>query len=241
MASTKKGKYSDIKLSVFFPAYNEEANIKDTVEKSYQVLENLELKDYEIIVVDDGSKDKTPIILQELQKRLKKLWVITHSPNKGYGQALISGYYGSKMDWIAFNDSDGQFDFSEITKFLDLIPEYDVIWGYRRDRQDPVMRKINGWGWNFLSGLLLGFHVRDVDCAFRVVNKKVIEKIPHLESTRGGMISPELLAKAKNAGFKITEVGVHHFPRTAGEQTGANLKVILRSFGDLYKLWGKLK
>lgn len=240
MASTKKSSYPDIKLSVFFPAYNEEANIKNTVEKAAAVLENLQLKDYEIIVVDDGSKDKTGQILNNLQKKIKKLRVITHNPNKGYGEALKSGYYNSKFEWIAFTDGDGQFDFSEITKFLDLTSQYDLIWGYRMDRQDPLMRKINGWGWNFISGLLLGFHVKDVDCAFRLVSKKVIDTIPHLESTRGGMISPELLARAKKAGFKITEVGVHHFARTAGEQTGANLKVILKSFIDLFKLWGKL-
>lgn len=240
MASTKPGPYSEIKLSVFFPAYNEEANIKNTVEKAVKVIQDLKLSQWEILVIDDGSKDKTGEIADQLAKKDSHIRVI-HQPNGGYGEALKSGYYNSKFEWIAFTDGDGQFDFSEITKFLDLTGQYDVIWGYRMDRQDPLMRKLNGWGWNFISGLLLGFHVKDVDCAFRLVNKKVIDTIPHLESTRGGMISPELLARAKKARFKITEVGVHHFARTAGEQTGANLKVIVKSFIDLFKLWGKLK
>ena len=241
MASNKKSDYSDLKLSVFFPAYNEQENIGKTVEKAVGVLKGLGLKDYEVIVVDDGSKDKTPQILKELQRKNSKIHVITHLPNKGYGEALKSGYYNSKFDWIVFTDSDGQFDFQEITKFLDLTNKYDVIWGYRIERQDSLLRKLNGWGWTFLSNLLLGFQVRDVDCAFRLINKKVIDRIPHLESTRGAMVSPELLAKAKKAGFKITEIGVHHYERTAGEQTGANLTVIFKSFAELFKLWWKLK
>lgn len=233
--------YANLSLSVFFPAYNEESNIKNTVEKADLVLRKLHLKNYEILVIDDGSKDQTPQVLKSLETKIKNLKIITHQPNQGYGAALKSGYYNSKYQWIAFTDGDGQFDFSEIDKFLDLTDKYDLIWGYRIERQDPLLRKLNGWGWTFISSLLLGFKVRDVDCAFRLVNKKVIETIPKLESTRGGMISPELLAKAKKAGFKITEVGVHHFRRTAGEQTGANLKVILKSFNELFKLWWKLK
>jgi len=113
--------------------------------------------------------------------------------------------------------------------------------GYRIDRRDSPVRKLFGFGWTFLANLLLGIGVRDVDCGFKLIRKKVIENIPALESTRGGMISPELLGQARKAGFKIAEVGVHHYPRKEGKQTGANLKVIFRSFLDLGRLWWELK
>jgi glycosyltransferase involved in cell wall biosynthesis len=228
-------------LSVFMPAFNEEANIEKTVKKTLEVLQGLSLKDYELLVIDDGSKDRTGEIVKNLQKKDKHIKLITHSPNKGYGEALKSGFYNAKFEWIAFTDSDGQLDFSEINKFLEKASGADLVVGYRINRQDPPLRKLNGWGWTLLSNTLLGIGVRDVDCAFKLVRKKVIDTIPRLESTRGGMISPELLAKAKKSGFKIVEVGVHHYSREAGVQTGANLRVIIQSFKDLFKLWWKIK
>jgi len=226
-------------LSVFFPAYNEEANLEKTIREALAVLKKIAQK-YEVIIIDDGSKDQTGQIADRLAKNYRQIRVIHHPQNRGYGEALKSGYYQAQYRWIACTDSDGQFDFSEITKLLSKAEKFPVVVGYRLNRKDSLLRQINGWGWTFLANLLLGINVRDVDCAFKLVRKEVIEKIPHLESTRGGMISPELLVKAKNAGFKIAEVGVHHYPRAAGRQTGANLKVILRSFIDLFKLWKDL-
>jgi glycosyltransferase involved in cell wall biosynthesis len=237
----KDQKYQGLSLSVFFPAYNEEANIQKTVEKAGAVLKNLSLKNYELIVINDGSKDQTGQMVEEMIKKDSHIRLVTHNPNKGYGEAVKSGYYNSRYPLIAFTDSDGQFDFSEITLLLDKIDKADVVTGYRMNRQDALMRKINGWGWTMLANLFLGINVRDVDCGFKLTKKKVIETIPHLESTRGGMINPEFFAKAKKAGFVITEVGVHHYARTAGKQTGANLKVILQSFADLFKLWWKIR
>lgn len=227
-------------LSVFFPAYNEEGNIENTVKKALKILPKI-AKEYEVIVVDDGSKDKTGEIADRLAKEVKEIKVVHHRSNRGYGEALKSGYYNAKYGWIACTDADGQFDFSEITKLLEKTKSCEVIVGYRMDRQDSLLRKFNGWGWTMLVNFLLDLDVRDVDCSFKLVKKDVIKKIPRLESTRGGMISPELLAKAGKAGFKICEVGVHHYPRGAGEQTGANFRVIVRSFVDLFKLWRKLK
>jgi glycosyltransferase involved in cell wall biosynthesis len=226
-------------LSVFFPAYNEEANIEKTVKDAGNILKayvNL----YEIIIIDDGSKDETGKIADRLALADKNIKVIHHCPNKGYGEALKSGFYNAKYPWIAFTDSDGQFDFSEILKLLEKTNQADLIVGYRFNRNDPVMRKINGWLWTHLNNLLLGINVRDVDCAFKLIKKEVIDTIPHLQSERGGMISPELLYKARKNGFKIIEVGVHHYPRRSGTQTGANFKVIIKSFIDLFKLWRSL-
>jgi len=227
-------------LSLFFPAYNEEGNIKNTVEKAIPVLKNVASK-YELLIVDDGSKDKTGEIADKLAEEYSFIQVIHHCSNQGYGEALKSGFYNSKYQWIVFIDSDGQFDFSEVTKLIEKSGEADIVAGYRINRQDPLMRKIFGFGWTLLARLLLGIKVRDVDCAFKLVKKKVIDTIPKLQSTRGGMISPELLGRAKKAGFKIVEVGVHHYPRKEGKQTGANLKVIFKSFMDLGKLWWQIK
>lgn len=227
-------------LSLFFPAYNEEGNIKNTVEKAIPVLKNVASK-YELLIIDDGSKDKTGEIADKLAGEYSFIRVIHHRPNQGYGAALKSGFYNSKQEWIVFTDSDGQFDFSEVTRLIEKSGEADIVAGYRINRQDPPIRKLFGFGWTLLSRLLLGVGVRDVDCAFKLVKKEVIDTIPKLQSTRGGMISPELLGRAKKAGFKIVEVGVHHYSRKEGKQTGANLKVIFKSFVDLGKLWWQIK
>lgn len=227
------------KLSVFFPAYNEEQNIEKTVLNALKVLKE-NVSEYEVIIVNDGSKDKTGAISDKIAKENKFVRVIHHNPNQGYGAALRSGFYNAKYPWIVTIDSDGQFDFAEVTKLLAKTDRADVIYGYRINRQDSTLRKINGWAWTLLNNLLFGVNVHDVDCAFKLVKKEVIDKIPKLESSRGGMISPELLAKAKKSGYKIVEVGVHHYSRSEGKQTGANLKVIIKSFADLISLWKKL-
>jgi len=227
-------------LSVFFPAYNEEANIKNTVVKAVSTLKKLADK-WEIIVIDDGSKDKTGEIVKQLAKTEKRIRLITHSPNQGYGAAIKTGLYNSKYNFIFFTDADGQFDFKEIAYLLPLITEADIVAGYRINRQDPIARKIFGFGWTTIANLFLGIGVRDVDCAFKLIKKDVVKQIPKLQSNRGGMISPELLARARKAGFNIAEVGVHHYPRKEGKQTGANLKVIFKSFVDLGKLWWQIK
>jgi glycosyltransferase involved in cell wall biosynthesis len=227
-------------LSVFFPAYNEENNIEETIRRALMIVPRVAQK-WEILVIDDGSTDKTAKVLSRITKNYVSVNVITHATNKGYGEALKTGLYNSKYEWIVFTDGDGQFDFSEISKMIENIDQASLVVGYRINRQDPVARKILGWGWTFLTNFLLRIQVRDVDCGFKLIKKEVVDKIPRLESSRGGMISPELLAKTRRAGYKISEVGVHHYSRRNGLQTGANLKVIINSFFDLGKLWRSLK
>lgn len=226
-------------LSVFFPAYNEEENIKKTVEDAVKVLKELSIK-WEVLVIDDGSKDKTGQIADDLAKENSNIKVI-HQPNGGYGMALRAGFYNSKYEWIAFTDADGQFDFSEITKFIEKSDQADIVMGYRIKRSDPFMRLVMAFGWKCAIFLFFGTWFKDIDCAFKLIKKEVIDTIPRLESTRGGMISPELILKAQKKGFKITQIGVHHYPRLYGKPTGSNLRVILISFRDLFKLWWKLK
>lgn len=227
-------------LSVFFPAYNEEGNIVLTVKKAEEVLKNLEIKNWEIIIVNDGSSDKTGEKAARLAKENKNIKVI-NQPNGGYGMALRSGYYHARYPHIVYTDSDGQFDFSEVTKFIEKTDEADLVIGYRIKRNDPFIRLVFAKGWAVSLYIFFGFWLKDVDCGFKMINKKVLEKISPLESTRGGMINAELVIKARNAGFKIMQVSVNHYPRLAGKPTGASLKVVVRSFLDLFKLWWKIK
>lgn len=234
-------------LSIFFPLYNEEGNVREDVKKAVKVLEELNLE-YEIILIDDGSKDKTGEIAEQIAKENPRVRVIHHQKNLGYGEALKSGFYNAKYDTIVYTDGDGQFDFSEVDKFLEKISDlpagrqgHDLVIGYRIKRKDPFFRILFKRGWKLSLLTFFGLTFKDVDCGFKMVRRKVLEKIPRLESTRGAMINAELVIKAKKYGFKVGQVGVNHYPRLSGKPTGASLKVITRSYLDLLKLWWKLK
>jgi glycosyltransferase involved in cell wall biosynthesis len=229
-------------LTFFTPAYNEEAHLEETITKVSRILPKIAQK-YEIIIVDDGSKDKTGEIAEKLAQVNKTIRVIHHQPNRGYGAALKSGFYQARYRWITFIDADGQFDFSEITKFFEVQRQTkaDLVIGYYLKRQVPLYRIMGSkLLWQPAVYLLFGLKVRDIDCGFKLISKKVIDKVPKLEAERGPFISSELLIKAKQAGFKIAEIGVHHYPRKAGAATGASLKVILSGFSDLFRLRKKL-
>jgi glycosyltransferase involved in cell wall biosynthesis len=234
-------KYLIEELSVFFPCYNEEKNIKLTVDKAVKVLEKT-AKKWEIIIVDDGSKDKTGEVALKIQKKYPNIKIVTHYPNRGYGAAFKSGLYNAKYQWIAFTDSDGQFDFSEIKNFISIQKKSkaDIVIGYYIDRKVSKAVIISSKIWELIVFILFGLKVKDIDCGFKFINKKVVETIPKLEAERGAFISSEFLIKAKKAGFKIVEIGVHHYPRTEGQATGRQFKVILKSFSDLFRLWFKI-
>ncbi len=229
-------------LSVFFPVYNEEKNLKTTVQAAVETLKN-KFEDWEIIIVDDGSKDQSLNIARSLAQTDSGIRIIHHPVNRGYGAAFKSGAYGAKYDWIAFTDSDGQFDFSDIYSFVKVQDETgaDLVIGNYLERRVPFYRKINTFLWETAVRILFGLRVKDIDCAFKLFNRKVLQSIPPLESERGAFISTEFLVKAKSKGFKIVEIGVRHFPRSAGQGTGADLDVIVKSFTDLFRLWKKLK
>ncbi|MBI3103924.1 glycosyltransferase [Candidatus Daviesbacteria bacterium] len=227
-------------LSVFFPLFNEAGNVETTVKKAVEVLQKLKLG-YEIILINDGSKDGTKRVAEGLSKENPSIRVINHEKNLGYGEALKSGFYNAKYDTIVYTDGDGQFDFSEVTKFLDKIDDYDLLIGYRIKRQDPFFRILFKKGWTFALWTMFGLTLKDVDCGFKMIKREVLEAIPHLESQRGAMINAELAIKAKKNGFRVGQIGVDHYPRLSGRPTGASLNVIIRSFTDLFKLWWKLK
>ena len=229
-------------LTAFFPAYNEEAHIATTIESARKILPRVSKK-WEILIINDGSKDKTGKIADKLANSDKRIKAIHHLQNRGYGAALRSGMYGAKYEWVVFTDADGQFDFSEVSHFIET--QYksnaDMVIGYYKSRQVPLYRKINTFGWQFVVFLLFGLKVRDIDCAFKLFRKSVVDTIEPLESERGAFISSEFLIKSKKAGFSIKEIGITHMPRRAGSGTGANLNVIVKSFIDLFKLWLKLR
>lgn len=216
--------------------------LAETTQKIVKILSKL-VNDYEVIIINDGSKDKTGEIAEKLSSKNKKIKVIHHSPNRGYGAAVTSGTYAARYPWIVLFDADGQFDFKEITKFFEKQKETnaDIVWGYVLERKVPFARKINTALWRVVVSLIFGLKVKWIDCGFRLFRKEVADKIPKLESQRGAFISSEFLIKAKKAGFKIAEVMVHHYPDEGGGSTGADLKVIIKSFVDLFKLWRKLR
>lgn len=230
------------KLSVFLPAYNEEKMLAKTTKNVDEILRKT-ATDYEIIIINDGSQDKTGEIADKLASQNNKIKVIHHHPNRGYGAAVKSGTYAARYPWIVLFDADGQFDFREITKFLKKQKETnaDIVWGYVLDRKVPFTRKVNTFLWRLVVLLVFGLRLKWIDCGFRLFRKEVVQKISKLESERGAFISSEFLIKAKKAGFKITQVMVHHYPDIAGGSTGADLKVIIKSFVDLFKLWKKLR
>lgn len=227
-------------LSVFFPCINEEGSIENNVGRAEKVLKQLKVS-YEIIIIDDGSTDYTGKIADKLAKENSNIRIIHHSKNLGYGEALKSGFYNARYSTVVYTDGDGQFDFSEVTKFLEKMEDHDLVIGYRIKRQDSILRRFFGKGWRLTLFVFFGLTLKDVDCGFKMISKKVLEKISHLESSRGAMINAELAIKTKKAGFKIAEVGVNHFPRLCGKPTGANLKVIIKSYTDLVMLWWRLK
>lgn len=227
-------------LSVFFPFINEEGNVEATTAKAIEVLKRLKIE-YEIILVNDGSTDKTAEVIERLAKENSRIKAIHHPKNLGYGEALKSGFYNAKYDTIVYTDGDGQFDFAEVTKFIEEIEKHDLLIGYRIKRQDPLFRILFKKGWSLSLFTMFGLTLKDVDCGFKMIKRSVLEKIPHLESQRGAMINAELAIKAKKYGFKVGQVGVNHYPRLSGKPTGASLNVIIRSYLDLMRLWWKLK
>ena len=227
-----------VSISVFFPCYNEQENVERTVTKAVSVLEKISA-DYEIIIVNDGSKDATGEIADKIAAHNKRVRVVHHQINSGYGSAVRLGIKTSTKNFIFFTDGDGQFDINEMPPLLPLMEQYDIVCGFRINRQDNFARKLNGFLWTKLVCLLFGLSVRDVDCAFKLFKRKVFDNMP-LVST-GALISAEILARAARKGFTITQKGVHHYPRVAGKQTGANLSVIFRAFRELFKLYNTIR
>ncbi len=224
-------------ISVVLPAYNEEENIPRTVANVLEAMQGIS-EDFEILVVDDGSRDRTAEVTRALAVAHPQVKLVQHGGNKGYGAALHSGFMAASKELIFMTDSDAQFDVREIRKLLPLLKHADLVIGYRAPRRDPFIRLLNAWAWNMLVNLVFGYTARDVDCAFKLFRRSILEDFT-IES-RGATFSAEFLMKARRSGHQIREVGVKHLPRLAGTQTGARPDVVLRAFRELIKVRWRL-
>jgi putative flippase GtrA len=218
-------------LSVVLPIYNEEDAIASTMKDVLETLRT-QVRDFEVILVNDGSTDHTAVILAAIAEVVPQIRIITHEHNRGYGATLADGFAAASKELTFFMDSDGQFDIRDLSRMLALIDEYDAVIGYRIHRQDTWMRKLNAWGWKNLIRIVLGVHVRDIDCAFKLLHTDFLQQ--YSPETRGALINAEMLYKLKRAGYTCREVGIHHLPRQGGRATGANLHVIARAFRELF-------
>lgn len=225
-------------VSVFYPCYNEEANVERTTRAALKACQRL-FADFEIIIVNDGSKDRTGALADALAQEIPQVRAVHNNPNRGYGGALARGFREARKPYIFYTDGDGQFDFEEIEQLLPLLARFDIVSGYRLNRQDALHRKLNAKLWGTLVNALFGLNIRDVDCAFKMYPREFIERIEMMST--GALIDTEMLAKARRLGYTIGQFGVHHYPRTAGTQTGANVRVILRAFRELFRLYGQIR
>jgi glycosyltransferase involved in cell wall biosynthesis len=220
-------------LTVFFPCYNEKDAVRPLTEKALRVLPGI-CADYEVLLIDDGSKDGTSKLADQLARQYPAVRVIHHPANKGYGAALQSGFRGASKAYVFYTDGDGQFDLAELPGLLGLMNTVDVVSAYRMNRQEGLIRKLNAFCWTTLVGFLFNLQLRDIDCAFKLYKKSILDEIEMVST--GALIDTEILARLSRKGYKIAQVGVHHYPRIAGKATGANIKVILKAFRELFKL-----
>lgn len=225
-------------LSIFFPFWNEEENVEKVVNNAILVAPKVADK-WEIIIIDDGSSDNTLRIAKKLEENNTHIRTISHQPNRGYGAALKAGFTNSKYKYIVFTDGDGQFDFSEVTRFIASIDTHDMVVGYRKQRHDHPFRHVLMNLLKIWDYFLFGFYYRDIDCGFKLFKKTSLNKLLPLRS-EGAMITTEILAKAKNYGLQIGEVEVTHYPRKFGDQSGGNLRVILRAIKESILLWKEI-
>jgi glycosyltransferase involved in cell wall biosynthesis len=222
-----------VSLTVFLPCYNERDNVARTVSAALEVLENLKA-DFELIIVDDGSSDGTAPIADQIAAKNPRIKVIHHKTNLGYGAALQSGFRAATKSLVFYTDGDGQFDIAEMPPLLPLMEHADIVSCYRLNRRDNLIRRINGWCWTKLVCILFRIKLRDIDCAFKLYKTRIFDNIEMVST--GALIDAEILARAARRGYTITQAGVHHYPRTAGRQTGAGIRVILRAFRELFRL-----
>ena len=225
-------------ISVFFPCYNEEGNVEKTTLAALRALSR-RFDDFEVIIVNDGSKDNTGAIAERLAAEHANVRAVHNQPNLGYGGALQRGFREAAKPWVFYTDGDGQFDFEEIDHLLPLLKRYDIVSAYRLDRRDSLIRKINAFCWTALVNIVFGLWLRDIDCAFKIFPRRLFDEIEM--KSMGALIDAEVLARAKRLGYTIGQVGVHHYPRQAGRQTGANLRVILRAFKELFRLYRDIR
>ena len=221
------------KLSLILPARDEGGNLERVVGRSIEVL-NDTVPDWEIVIVDDGSTDRTPEIADALAERDARIRTVHHPRNRGYGAAWRSGFGEARGEYLMCMDADGQFDLGDITKLLPYINSCDIVAGYRIERRDPPHRKLNAAIFHLAVRLLFNIPLRDLDCGFKIFRAGLIHALD-LRSP-GALINLEIFTLARQRGAESIEVGVNHYPRRAGEPTGAKLSVVLQAMGEILRL-----
>jgi len=224
--------------SLVLPAHNEEANLEPVVREALAVLPTL-FRDCEIVVVDDGSRDATPAIADRLATEDPRVRVVHHPRNRGYGAALQSGFAAARGELIMFMDADRQFAVRDVARLAPFADAYDIVAGYRIKRNDPWRRVALGATFNALVKVLFGVRVRDIDCGFKLFRADLLRGM-RLEAP-GALLNTEILALARHQGATLAEVGVEHYPRPAGEQSGGSPRVVLRAVREIAALWWRLR
>jgi glycosyltransferase involved in cell wall biosynthesis len=226
-------------LSVFFPAYNDSPSLPGLLRRTFATLDQ-HVEDYEVIVVDDGSRDGTAEVLEELCREFSPwLRVVTHARNRGYGGALRSGFAAAQKEFVFYTDGDGQYDVGELPQLLELVgPSTGLVNGYKLERRDPRHRVWIGSIYNFCARLLFRIRIRDIDCDYRLIRRALLETI-RLTST-SGTICVELVRKLELSGCQVMEVGVHHYPRLHGRSQFFRFRSLAVTFLQLLRLWVRL-
>ncbi|MBE3096990.1 MAG: glycosyltransferase family 2 protein [Planctomycetes bacterium] len=225
-------------LSVFFPAYNDSATIASLVIAAVQTASRL-TADFEVLVINDGSRDATAEIADELARLYPQVRVVHHEHNRGYGGALQSGFRSATKDAIFYTDGDAQYDPREMAQLWERMDgDVDLVNGYKISRSDPLHRILIGRIYHHTVRLLFGLTVRDVDCDFRLMRRSIFDRV-RLEKT-SGVICLEMMKKIQDAGFRIAEVPVHHYHRAYGRSQFFNFQRIARTGADVLKLWLEL-
>ena len=240
----------DKSISVVIPAYNEEENIQEAIIAINNYLKP-RFKDYEILIVSEGSTDGTDKIVKELAVDIKNIRLLSNPNNFGFGGALKTGLTSAKKELIFYTDADMQFDINELDKLLPMIERYDIVTGFKMKRNDPLMRAWMSWLYNATMRILFGLKLKDINCAFKLYKREVIEKVDFLPNLTQGVVNAEVYASALKNGFTIGEVGVRHFARQKGNANAevggrgkiiafVRPKIVLEFLKDTIKLWKKI-
>lgn len=220
--------------SIILPCFNEAVNLPTTIKDVHTWLTSV-ATDFEIIAVNDGSSDATQQVLEQLQTQYTGVTVINHVVNKGYGETLITGLNAATKDIFAFMDSDGQFKAEDFNKLIPLLENTSLVTGKRSRRADPFIRSVNAFLYGALVKIALQVYIRDINCGMKMWKKDVWPTLrPQIAS--GALFNAEVFLRAKAANIRWLQAPVTHYPRTAGNQTGASIPVILKMFAELFML-----
>jgi glycosyltransferase involved in cell wall biosynthesis len=224
-------------LSFVFPVFDEEGNVGILLDDALSLGKRLG-PSFEIVVVDDGSRDRSAEEIEARSLTHPEIHVVRHASNQGYGAALRSGLRAATGRWIFFSDADGQFELAELDRLLAHRDSFDVVVGFRSPRSDPLGRRLLAWVWRSLVRGVYGVSVRDVDCAFKLFRREVLDAMPI--ASVGAFVNTEILVRARRAGHRIHEVPVSHRPRVHGRQSGARPRVIWRALAEFRSLYREL-